>query len=61
MDYEFADVLAELFSILLGISEKADSLGIENISKNLGIGVPTLTDIIGELKKPGRDLRDELP
>ena len=44
-----------------GISEKADSLGIENISKNLGIGVPTLTDIIGELRKPGRDLRDELP
>lgn len=44
-----------------GITEKADSIGLENISKNLGIGVPTLTDIIGELKKPGRDLRDELP
>ncbi|MCR5110537.1 MAG: RNA-binding transcriptional accessory protein [Ruminococcus sp.] len=43
------------------INEKADSLGIENISNSLGIGVPTLTDIIGELKKPGRDLRDELP
>lgn len=43
------------------ISEKADALGIENISKNLGIGIPTLTDIISELKKPGRDLRDELP
>ena len=44
-----------------GISEKAESIGIDNISNNLGIGVPTLTDIIGELKKPGRDLRDELP
>ncbi|WP_295081171.1 Tex family protein [Ruminococcus sp.] len=44
-----------------GINEKADSIGIDNISKSLGIGVPTLTDIIGELKKPGRDLRDELP
>ncbi|MBQ1519522.1 MAG: RNA-binding transcriptional accessory protein [Ruminococcus sp.] len=43
------------------INEKAESLGIENISTSLGIGVPTLTDIIGELKKPGRDLRDELP
>lgn len=43
------------------INEKADALGIENISKSLEIGVPTLTDIIGELKKPGRDLRDELP
>ena len=44
-----------------GITEKAENIGLENISKNLGIGVPTLTDIIGELKKPGRDLRDELP
>ncbi len=44
-----------------GITEKSESIGIENISKNLGIGIPTLTDIIGELKKPGRDLRDELP
>lgn len=25
------------------------------------MGVPTLTDIIGELKKPGRDPRDEMP
>ncbi len=44
-----------------GISEKAEAAGIANISEKLGIGVPTLTDIIGELKKPGRDLRDELP
>ncbi|MBQ9957202.1 MAG: RNA-binding transcriptional accessory protein, partial [Ruminococcus sp.] len=44
-----------------GITEKSENIGLENISKNLGIGVPTLTDIIGELKKPGRDLRDELP
>ena len=44
-----------------GITEKADSLGLDNISSSLGIGVPTLTDIIGELKKPGRDPRDELP
>ncbi len=44
-----------------GINEKAENIGIENISSTLGIGVPTLTDIIGELKKPGRDLRDELP
>lgn len=45
----------------VGISEKAETAGIENISAKLNIGVPTLTDIIGELKKPGRDLRDELP
>ncbi len=39
----------------------SDSVNVNNISEKLGIGVPTLTDIIGELKKPGRDLRDELP
>ncbi len=44
-----------------GITEKSENIGIENISSTLGIGVPTLTDIIAELKKPGRDLRDELP
>ena len=44
-----------------GISEKAESEGLDKISEKLGIGVPTLTDIISELKKPGRDLRDELP
>ena len=43
------------------IDGKAENIGIENISKSLNIGVPTLTDIISELKKPGRDLRDELP
>ncbi len=43
------------------ISEKAEKIGLEKISTSLGIGVPTLTDIIGELKKPGRDIRDELP
>ncbi len=39
----------------------SDSVNIGSVSEKLGIGVPTLTDIIGELKKPGRDLRDELP
>ncbi len=39
----------------------SDSVNIDSVSEKLGIGVPTLTDIIGELKKPGRDLRDELP
>lgn len=44
-----------------GISKKAESVGIDVISEKSGIGVPTLTDIISELEKPGRDLRDELP
>lgn len=43
------------------LPEKIAELGEESIAKQLDIGVPTLTDIIGELLKPGRDIRDELP
>lgn len=31
------------------------------ISEKLGVGIPTLRDIIKELEKPGRDPRDEMP
>ena len=31
------------------------------IARMIGIGVPTLSDIITELTRPGRDPRDELP
>ncbi|MCL2571116.1 MAG: RNA-binding transcriptional accessory protein [Defluviitaleaceae bacterium] len=34
---------------------------IKAIAKDLSVGVPTLTDIIKELEKPGRDPREELP
>lgn len=43
------------------IRERAEKIGISKISSKLEIGVPTLRDIISELQKPGRDLRDELP
>ena len=35
--------------------------GEDKVAEKLGIGVPTLTDIVKELLKPGRDPRDELP
>lgn len=35
--------------------------GEEKVAEKLEIGVPTLTDIVKELLKPGRDPRDELP
>ena len=35
--------------------------GIKTISDEIGIGEPTLKDIIKELLKPGRDLREQLP
>ena len=40
---------------------KAEALGIPALADRIGIGVPTLRDIIAELEKPGRDPRDELP
>ncbi|MCQ2454882.1 MAG: RNA-binding transcriptional accessory protein [Clostridia bacterium] len=44
-----------------GLSEKVEHKGISLVADELGIGVPTLNDIIDELEKPGRDPRDELP
>ncbi len=35
--------------------------GEENIASICGVGVPTLNDIVLELQKPGRDIRDSLP
>lgn len=38
-----------------------DNINLEEISEKLGVGLPTLKDIIEELKKPGRDPRDDNP
>lgn len=35
--------------------------GLEKLSKELGTGVLTLKDIVSELKKPGRDPREDMP
>ena len=34
---------------------------IKKAAGEIGVGVPTLRDIVSELLKPGRDVRDELP
>ena len=43
------------------IIEKLKTLDISTLSKELEIGEMTLTDIISELSKPGRDPRDDMP
>ncbi|MEG1846479.1 MAG: helix-hairpin-helix domain-containing protein, partial [Oscillospiraceae bacterium] len=43
------------------LSEKASDYGEKKLAAEIGIGVPTLKDIIKEIIKPGRDPRDELP
>ena len=46
---------------LSALTATVASVGIEALAEELGIGAPTLTDIIKELGKPGRDIRDDLP
>lgn len=46
---------------LQSIDGKVNELGLNNLSEELNIGELTLKDIIKELKKPGRDPREELP
>ncbi len=43
------------------IESKVKLMGEGKLAEKLEIGLPTLKDIIKELAKPGRDIRDELP
>lgn len=40
---------------------KLSRLDVNRLAQELGVGVPTLKDIIDALERPGRDPRDELP
>ena len=42
-------------------SLKFDKIDLKEISEELDIGMETLKDIISELKKPGRDPREDMP
>ena len=46
---------------MLSIKADAQKIGLAPLAEQLGIGVPTLQDILEELIKPGRDPRGELP
>ncbi len=68
--YEKAKMLLSIFgytkadigqSGLTGLKKAAELYGISKLSAELGIGEPTVMDIITELEKPGRDIRDSLP
>ncbi len=68
--YEAAHKLLDMFgyteddvsaSRLGDLSDKVKKRGFKAVADQLGIGEPTLEDIIGELQKPGRDVRDTLP
>ena len=46
---------------LSSLRDEAEKIGLPSLAEKLGIGIPTLSDVIDELMKPGRDPRDELP
>ena len=52
--------LADVGQIAL-LEQKVQRLGEEKVAAQRGIGVPTLRDVVKELIKPGRDIRDDLP
>lgn len=43
------------------LKERVSQYGEAAVAERIGVGLPTLRDIIKELQKPGRDPRDELP
>ncbi len=64
--YEAAEALLKLAGLSVrtapgSLTKKVEELGFDQTARQLGIGLPTLKDIVKELEKPGRDPRDELP
>lgn len=68
--YEYAEKLLDICGFKLAdlkkgsngtISETVKRAGIKSLAGQLGVGEMTLSDIVSELEKPGRDPRDELP
>ncbi len=67
--YDAAKALLEKFGYsaedvgtgLKDIRSKTAKYGTKKLAEELSVGEPTLLDIIGELEKPGRDVRDSLP
>ena len=54
--------LADVAAGKLGdLPAQVKAYGEEKAAEQCGVGVPTLRDVVAELMKPGRDIRDELP
>jgi uncharacterized protein len=58
MGYKLEDVQNKRLGDLM---KEVEEKGIGEVAAAIGVGIPTLRDIVGELLKPGRDPRDELP
>lgn len=43
------------------LANRVKAAGTKALAEKIGVGLPTLDDIVKELSKPGRDPRDEMP
>jgi len=68
--YDAVKKLLELFNLtdehikrgeLSLLPSLIDNKGEANVAESIGVGVPTLQDIVKELLKPGRDIREDMP
>ena len=57
-DYTVEDIGTQKIS---GLRSAIAKKGSASVAEASGVGEPTLMDIISELEKPGRDIRDSLP
>ncbi|NLV35518.1 MAG: RNA-binding transcriptional accessory protein [Clostridiaceae bacterium] len=46
---------------LADLPKEVERRGLADVAQSVGVGIPTLRDIISELMKPGIDPRDDLP
>ncbi len=68
--YESAEKLLKLFGFtdddvkngnIKDLPSRIKAEGEQVVADKIGVGVPTMNDIVTELLKPGRDIRDSLP
>ena len=67
--YEIANKLIDKYNIkrediekgIVKIKERAEKDNLNSLALELNVGVPTLVDILEEIEKPGRDIREDVP
>ena len=57
LGYDMKEIRGGAADVIL----RANRYGHEKLAAEIGVGLPTLNDMLSELAKPGRDPRDELP
>ncbi|MEG1705420.1 MAG: Tex family protein [Clostridia bacterium] len=61
--YDIAEKVLKIVDVqdIKDLPSRLETVNIDKMASDLNVGILTLTDIINELKKPGRDIRDDVP